>query len=287
VFSAGIRKPRRSVLICLAITLVSWTSVAWGLIEMQATGQDTLSSGLKIGLALLPAILAPLMAFNFWHGMKVFAAIKRGENEIARWTVTAAELAEFMVSDTARNALRGDNVNDWSPPRQPTASSIEIIFIPDGVLAHDTYFALTTTGLFRFSSVRMLSESLPIIAFQTATTYANRFGTRTTIGELRIPVPRSASAAAARVVAHFERVDARQVIVNPNFYRRRIRIGLIAAPIFAAMAALGFMLGATEDDPNSFSIPTLMFVGGIVFGIAAIILALAAWLMDRARRRKP
>jgi len=286
VFSAGIRNPRRSLLICIAITLAACASIAWGAYEMQVTGQDTLSSGLKIGLALLPAMLAPAMAWNFWRGMQVFAAIRRGEKEIARWTVTAAELAEFTASDKALNALRGDNVNDWSPPREPPASGLDVIFVADGVLVGDTYFALVTTGLFRFTGVRMLIEGPPVIAFRTLTTYANRFGTRTTVGELRIPVSRLAGDEVMKVVAHFKRVGAHEIIVNPDFYRSRVRFGLIAAPICFAVAAVGFLLGATEEGPNSFSIPTVMFAGGITFGIAALILALAAGLMSRAQRRK-
>jgi hypothetical protein len=47
-WSASIRNPLRSVLICAAITLVAFASIAWGVFDMQAAGQETLSSGLKI-----------------------------------------------------------------------------------------------------------------------------------------------------------------------------------------------------------------------------------------------
>ena len=286
MFSAGIRNPRRSVLICVAITLAAWAVIAWGVFEMQAAGQETQSSGMKIGLALLPAILAPLMALNFWRGMKLFAAIRRGEKQITRWTVTAAELAEFTASDKARNALRGDNCNDWTPPREPPPAGIEVIFVTDGVLVGDTHFALVTTGLFRFSGVRMLIEGPPVIAFRTFTTYANRFGTRTTGGELRIPVSRFAGDEVIKVVAHFEGVGAGKIIANPDFYRRRMRFGLTAAPIFLAIAAVGFVLGPNDVSDGSVSIPSLMVITGIVFSVAALVLALAAGLLDRAQRRK-
>ena len=275
------------MLIGVAITLVAWAFVAWGAFEMHAAGQETFGSGLKIGLALVPALLAPFIIYNFWRGMKVFVAIRRGENEIGRWTVTAAELAEFSASDKARNALGGENLNVWAPPRDTPPAGIEIIFVADGVLVGDTYFALVTTGMFKFSSVRMLSESLPAIAFRTITTWANRFATRTSVDALRIPVSRFASAEAAKVVAHFERVGAREIIVNPHFYRSRMRFGLIAAPICFAVAAVGFVLGATEGGADSVSIPTLMFVIGIVLGIAMLILALAAGLLGGAQLRKP
>ena len=58
MFSPGIRNPQRSLLICVAVTLAALASIAWGVFEMQAAGQETLGSGLKIGIALLPAILS-------------------------------------------------------------------------------------------------------------------------------------------------------------------------------------------------------------------------------------
>lgn len=286
MFSPGIRNPRRSLLICMTVTLVSWAFVAWGAFEMHAAGQETLGSGLKIGLALLPGILGPLVVYNFWRGMKVFATIRRGENEVGRWTVTAADFAEFAASDKARNTRGGEYLNDWSPSREPPSSGIEVIFVADGVLVGDTYFTLSITGLFRFTGVRMLSESPPAIAFRTIMTWANRFSVRTTVGELRIPVSRLAGAEAAKVVAHFERVDARAVVVNPGFYRSRMRIGLIGAPIFFAVAAVGFVLRSIVGDDDSGFDPTLLIVIGLVLGIAMLILALAAKLLDRAQLRK-
>lgn len=286
MFSAGIRNPQRSVLICVVIALLSWASIAWGVFEMYATGQETESSGLKIGLALLPAIIAPLMALNFWWGIKVIASIRRGEKLIARWTVTAAELAEFAASDKTRSALGSEHLNEWSPPREPLASGIDVAFVPDGVLVGDTYYALTTTGPFRFTHVWLLSGGAPAVAFRTLLTLANRFGTRTTVGELRIPVPDTASPEAARVVAHFESVRTGAVIANPNFYRRRMRIGLIGAPVFFAIAALGFVLGPDDMSNGDISIPGLMVIIGIAVGVTMLILALAAWLLDGAQRRK-
>ncbi len=72
--------------------------------------RSALSSGLKIGLSLLPGILAPLMALNFWWAMKIFAA--------------------------------------------------------NAALAHDTYFSLANKGFYRFTGVRMISGSQPVIEFK-------------------------------------------------------------------------------------------------------------------------
>jgi len=287
VFSAGIRNPGRSLLICVVITLAAWGSIAWGVIEMNAVGQETLGSGLKIGLAMLPGIIGPLMAWNFWWATKVFASVRRGENVIGRWSVTAAELAEFAEIDRVRSVQGSGVSNEWSTKRDAQPSGIEVIFVKDAVLVGDTYFALAITGPFRFISVRMLSGSQQTIAFQTLLTLANRFSTRTMAGELRIPVSRAASADAGEVVAHFARVAARDIVANPDFYRSRIRFGLVAAPICFAVAALGFVLrsifGGSEDGLDA---PTLLTIIGCIAGVTALILALAAKLLDNAQRRK-
>ena len=285
MFSHGIRNPQRSLLICVAIILLALGSIAWGVVEMNAAGQETLGSGLKIGIALLPAILAPFMALNFWGATKVMASMRRGENAIARWTITAADLAEFVVVDKVRSARGIEHLNDWPPPRDPPPSGIEIVFTPSAVLVGDTYFALTPNGPFRFTGVRLLSGSQPVIAFSTLTTYANRFGTRTTRGELRIPASQQASAAAAQVVTHFEQVGAGTIIADPNFYRRRIRIGLIAAPIFLTIAALGFVLSSILENNSGFD-PIILIAIGLVFGLASLILAGAATLLERRQIRK-
>ncbi|RYG28800.1 MAG: hypothetical protein EON93_17870, partial [Burkholderiales bacterium] len=242
VFSAGIRNPGLSFLICVVITLAALGSIAFGVIEMQMAGRETLGSGLKIGLAILPAIIGPLMAWNFWWGTKVFASIQRGENVIGRWTVTAAEVAEFADIDKVGSAQGSAVPNEWSPSRETPPSGIEVIFAKDAVLVGDTYFALSITGPFRFTSVRMLSGRQQTIAFETLLTLANRFGARTTAGELRIPVSRAACADAGRVVTHFSCVAAREIAANPDFYRSRIRFGMLAAPVCFAVAALGFVL---------------------------------------------
>lgn len=286
MFSPGIRNPRRSLLICVGVTLAALASIAWGVWDMQATGQETVASGLAIGLALLPAIMAPMLALNFWAAEKKFAAIRRGEGEIGRWKVSAAELAAFVSADKARNAQGADRLNDWSPPREASPSEVDVIFVADGVLVGDTYFSLVTTGLFRFSGVWLRSDGAPAVAFRTATTYANRFNTRTMAGELRVPVSGSAGALAAKVVTHFERVVAGEVIANPDFYGRRVRIGLIGAPICFAIAAAGFVLRSIFGSDESGFDASILIIIGVVAGIAMLVLAGAASLLGRSQRRR-
>lgn len=279
----GFRNPRLHLRISLAVTFLAWAIVAWGALEMHLAGEETLGASLKIGLALLPGILGPLAIANFWRGTQVVAAIRRGENAIGRWTVTAAELAEFSDQDAARNAPGGEALNIWAPPREPPSAGVETIFVPDGVLVGDTYFALVTTGLVTISSVRMLPGGLPTIAFRTITTWVHEHRVRTGFSALRIPVSRLAVAEGTKVVRHFERVESRKVIVNESFYRRRIRFGLITAPVGFAVAAAGFAMqraGGFDD------MPLLLIIIGVVLGTMMLLLALAATLLRRAQLRR-
>jgi hypothetical protein len=271
----------------VAVTLAACASIAWGLVEMRAAGRETLGSGLKIGLALLPALLGLAIIYNFWRATVVFAAIRRGENVIGRWTVTAVELAEFAACERALTALGGENVNVWAPPRVPPSASLEVIFAADGVLVGDTYFSLVPTGVFRIGGVRLLSDGLPAIAFRTVMILGNRFGFRTSLDALRIPVSRDAMSEANRVVGHFGRVQAREVIVNAGFYEGRMRFGLIAAPIFLAIAAVGVVLKLNGIGGGGEDVPAFMIGIGTVLGGAMLILALAAWRLGRAQRRQP
>jgi hypothetical protein len=286
MLNPGVSHPRRTMLVCLGVTGLAWASIAWGAAEMHLAGRETLGSGLKIGLAVLPAILGPFMALNFRRGMKVVAAIRRGENEIARWSVTAAELAAFSAQDRALNLRGGETLNVWTPPRQPPHPGIEVIFVTDGVLVGDTYYALVTTGAFTASDPRLLPGAPPAIAFRTATSSASRFGGRPSIGALRIPVPHAAAAVAARVLDHFTRVESRAIFVNPDFYRSRMRAGLIGAPFFLAAALVGVaMKWSGRPDPDD--IAGLLIGIGILCGGGLLILALAAWMLSAAQHRKP
>jgi hypothetical protein len=161
-----------------------------------------------------------------------------------------------------------------------------VIFVADAVLVGDTFFSLVPTGIFRITGVRLLADGLPTIAFRTVMILGNRFGFRTSVDALRIPVSRHAIDEANRVVDHFGRVQAGRIVVNPGFYRGRMRFGLMAAPIFFAVAAVGLFLdrngiGSGED------IPAVLIAIGTVFGVAMLILALAAWRLGRGQRGQP
>ena len=276
--------------IALAIALLSWASVAWGVLEMRANDwQETSGSGLKIGFALLPALLGPFAALNFWWAVRVEAALRRGENVLARWRVSGAALTAFIAQDAERSAHGPAYLNDWTPPTippaAPPADGLEIIFGKMGVLVGDHYFALYKSGLYKFTAVGILPADPLCIEFVTVTTMVSNVSTvivRRSTAVLRLPVVSANDPAALRALDHFRKVLNGDIDPNPGFYQRRIRIGLIGAAVFLLPALAGYWIGPQNDD--YLDPPSLVVIFGSIFGFAFLLLATLAWLLARAQK---
>lgn len=283
----GLRKPRRIVAIWLAVTLIAWTAVGWGAFEMHSLARETAATAVAIGVGFPVAVIAVGMLFLALKGARTMAAIERNEDMIARWTVSPDDFAKFTANNAARNALGDAYRNDWKVPRAIPPRGLDIVFSRDGMLVGDTYFGLVNTGMFKFQGVQMLPENPLAIEFGTVATMVSQVSTvriDRIRGVLRVPVARLARAEAVRVLDHYRRVDAREIVVNPGFYRGRMRFGLIAAPICFLLAAIGFALeflgyGHLLDGVLSVALA----VGGVVAGISALVLVLLAWSLSRAQ----
>jgi hypothetical protein len=283
--NTGLRNPATGALICFAMFVGGAVSVWSGVNEMNALGgAETTSSAAKIGIGLLVGIMGFLFQFNFLWGVRVIGAMQRGDNEIARWTVSPHELAAFLKNDEAHNA-RG-RCNDYTVPARAPDGGIEVIFSADGVLVGGTFFGLATTGLAHFRSVQVLREHPRCIEFDTALVW----GSNVTVprihvsrGTLRIPISQSAAGPAQKVVAHYRDVVARKVIVKPNFWRWRIRLGLTTAIVSALVAAAGFGLEVADADLGV--VPLVMAVAGTMLALGGLILAAIAWRLHVQQHR--
>jgi hypothetical protein len=276
-------------MIAAFISLVSWSAIAWGLSEpgvLAAT--EATPAAITIGLALLPAILMPMMTMNFLWAVQKVRAARRGENVIGRWTVSATELAEFAANNAARSARGTDYRNEWKPPRNPPAEGIEIIFVPDAVVVGRAFYALVTTGWFRFTGVQELRENPPAIEFGVISVVVSTTTIRRFFNTLRLPVSRSARGELDRVLDHFRRVSNREVVVNPDFYRPRIRIGLFVASFFTIPTALGFWLAGRarrSGDQDMENFAEGLAGGSLIFAGAGLLLAAIALSLRRRQHR--
>jgi hypothetical protein len=95
-------------------------------------------------------------------------------------------------------------------------------------------------------------------------------------GILRVPIARDAPDQAAKVLTHYEDVMARRTIVKPNFWRIRIKIGLIGAAVSASAAAIGFSLSGMNDALAN--VPLVLAAAGTMFALGGLVLAFLAWM---------
>lgn len=286
---APLSRPAINAMIAASISLASWCAIAWGLSEPGVLAATQATPGaITIGLALLPAILMPMMAMNFLWAVQKVRAARRGENVIGRWTVSATELAEFAANNAARSALGTAYRNEWKPPRNSPAEGIEIIFVPDAVVVGRAFYSLVTTGWFRFTGVQELRENPPAIEFGVISVVVSTTTIRRFVNTLRLPVSRSARGELDRVLDHFRRVGNREVVVNPDFYRPRIRIGLIVAAVFTIPTALGFWLAARarrSGDQDMENFAEGLAGGSLIFAGAGLLLAAIAWRLRQRQHR--
>jgi hypothetical protein len=284
--NTGLRNPVRNSIIALAICLGGVIAILAGVAEMNALGAETTRSAVLIGVGIVVAVIGLAVLVNFLRGVKVVKAIERGRNEIARWTVSAAEFDAFRESDAQRNALGPEYRNNYGPPRTTTPEGVEVIFVPDGVLVGGTYFGLITTGMFTFRGVQVLPGNPMSIEFGTVMTSASNLSTvqiHHDVASLRIPIARTATEGAKRVLAHFQDVDARTIIVNSHLWPRGIRIGLYGALACVLVAAAGFGLEAIEADLAE--LPLIMAVVGAVGAVGGLVFAFLAWAMMLKQRQ--
>ncbi len=283
----GMRHPAQMVLLFLVLAVASSASVAGGIFMMQTVG-ETKANGLAIGIGGPVAVISIGMLFLTIRGWRLALALRRGENVIAHWMVSPEDFATFVANNTARNALGADYRNDWKPPKKVPCQGLEVVFGKDIVMVGDRFFGLVNTGMFTFEGVQILPENPLAIEFGTVSTTLSHGGSAARIdvnkGVLRIPIGRLARADAVRVFEHYKGVDAHEIVVNPGFYRGRMRFGLVAAPLCFLATAAGFAM--QSNGIGNIDVNLVLMIGGVVSGIGALILAaIAAYLSWQQHRR--
>lgn len=284
--NAGVRRPGRSALISLILLVASVAALVSGILVMTLTGAESAFSAIAIALGGLGSIIFLLTLINFVWGMRVFDAMRRGENVIARWTVPADAIDRFRANELAQVAE--GHANDYKLPGRTPPEGIEVIFSADGVIVGDTFYGLSTTGLSHFRQVGIVPGDPLCIGFQTALMTGRRLSSgapsfSTILGLLRIPVANSAHAEAKTVIDHYTAALAGQVIVKPDFWRKRIRWGLWGALISSIVSATGFGLEALGADLGH--LPLILAVSGAVTAIGGLLLAFLAWAFASRQRR--
>ena len=283
--NAGIGNPRRDLAIALggcALGAGLLGSGLWAMDDPDSPGWA--SAATAIGLLL--CIVFPLFAVNFLWAVRLTDRMKRGDGVIARWTVPAHTLEEFRADDADPRKKR--RKNDYKLPRKIPPEGLEVIFSPDAVMIGNTFFGLARSGIARFTDVAIVRGNPLSIAFRMAltTARATSYGSAhlaTSRSELRVPVARTASAEASKVLAHYTAVDQGRIQVKPKFWTLRLKIGLWAAALGATSFALGMTLNALKIELGL--LPFLMAVIGGVIAPFGLVLAGIAWRIREGEKR--
>ncbi len=276
--NAGVRNPRRSALISLVLLTASAIALVSGIVAVMRSGVEAGFSAGAIGLGILGCVIFTFMLINFAWGMRVFSAMHRGENVIARWTVPADVFDRFRANE-AKHAADG-YPNDYKPPRRTPPEGLDVIFSTDGVIVGDTFFGLATTGLAHIRQAGIVPGDPLCLGFQTAITTgrvqsSGAASFRSVQGLLRIPVPDAAHPDARMVLDHYVAALSGRVVVKPDFWPRRMRWGLRTALIAAIVSGSGFGLEAIEAEVGE--LPLILAVAGAVIALGGLVLAFLAW----------
>ena len=284
----GVRRPGLHAAISLSVGVGGLVAVLIGVLIMDAERAETTVSAALIGIGMFAAIMGLAMSSVFLIGIKAYRSVARGENAIARWTVSPDELDAFRAGDARRSAHGPEYLSDYTPPEVCPHGGLDVIFVANAVMIGGQFFGLSNTGLVRFDALKMLRQGMLGIEFRIRYTTVHgatvqRYQTDTIL--LRVPVATAALEDAERVHSHFEKVLRREIIVNPGFWVFRIKLGLWTAAIFGMAAALGYSFWSPSTSLEN-PVPEIMMGGGIVFAGAGLILALGAWIQYRRQHRR-
>lgn len=276
-----VRYPERNAVIAGLIAVTGLVLLGLGIRDDMFSDDAGPMAGLG-GLGLLATIMGVIFFANFLWAAWIVRAMRGGRTAIARWTLPAEEFARWREIDR-RFAERGQP-NDYRAPQRVPADGLEVIFSDDGVLIGGCYFGLATSGLNHFKGVRPIASDPPMIEFGTATKAAtNLSGLRiwTIRGTLRVPVASAAAAQGHKVAERYQAIASRRVIVNPHFWTRRIRSGLVVAAVSAPIAIAGFAFA--DRNTELANVPLVLVIGGLFAAVGGLIVALGAWLQRRAQ----
>jgi uncharacterized membrane protein YidH (DUF202 family) len=266
--------PVRDTLIALFLTLAGLGALAYGLPRLMVDENDVPGSIASV-VGGLTAFFASLMLLNFLWALRLANRIRRGELTLARWIVPAETMSAYVAAEKARPW----NMRSRWRPRSGAAA--EVIFTPDGVLAGGLYHGLASSGTQHFVSVDLLDGNPGTLQFATREISGGPGDSfRWFASVLRLPVAPGSEDAAGQVLTHFRQVRSGTLLVKPQFWPKRIRIGRVAMGLGAVVVGIGWFLskqtGWHLDDAKGASSLILFIVGIAMVICGAVIAAIAA-----------
>jgi hypothetical protein len=272
-------RARRDILIASLIAAAGLAALGWFFLASPGFADPEGIHMLALVLGGLVAFFGLFLTVNFLAAGRLVARLVRGEGVVGRWIIPPDAVQQFLQMEAPRH-----QPNAWRPSRREKRAGVEVIFGQEYLLLGGRLLPLPTAGL---QSIRGIGfDPGPPLTVALATgAYTNVGGNFRRIDEeYRIPVidPDAANA----VVLHFRAALAGQVIVAPNRWLWRIRLGVALMVILPLLGLVGLWLANQPDRTTEAQLilPLTLMILGVVGTIGAAIVTLVALNFHRRQR---
>jgi hypothetical protein len=264
----------RDIMIAVAMALLGFGGLAWGLPDIAADHESIAAFAAVIGGFL--AVFGVLATGNFMMALLIRRSIVDGRKSFARWALTGDEVERFAAAE----ASRGRPWSEWRPGNRDLRDGLEVHFAPEAVVVGGALLSIPSSGMQSMRAIHVEPGVPPVIEMQTHM-YAARSGGDAGItslkGALRLPAPDAASA--EKIRAWYQEVlDGRNVIA-PNRWTSRIKVGWTAVGLGALVVLSGVGLfvvtGDLTDGPAGLAPLLAMIFGGLIAACGLIIASVA------------
>jgi hypothetical protein len=264
----------RDLSIAVAMFLVGLAGIAWGWEDI-ALNQETFAAiAAVVGGFLL--VFGVLMTFNFLLALFMRRDIVSGRKAFANWIVPADVVERFVAAEAAR----GRPWSEWRPNQRDRRDGLAVHFAPETIVVGGALLSIPSSGMQSMRAIRIEPGDPPVLEMQTHM-YAARSGGDGGItsirGALRTPAPDLVSAEEIRAW-YQEVLDGRNVIA-PNRWTSRIKGGVIAAAVGAAVFLVGLGLYVVTGDlleGPAGPAPLLAMIFGALIAVCGLIIASVA-----------
>ena len=206
--------------------------------------------------------------------------LMRGEDVIARWTVSERDWKHFVMDEPARNSAKGADANIIELNPKMTAQGVDVVIGKNAIIVGGDFHSLPRAGLSRIYGPSWLNGSPPCLEFIVSSPNTREI---TSAWTLRFPVAQGAQSQAAAVQHHYQ-TRAPELTAQRDPKRMR-GIGMVIAVLGAIALLWGLILFRTNLNPT---LLITLLISGIMLTPGGLLIAIV-WhrRMPRAYKKYP
>ncbi|MEP6765835.1 MAG: hypothetical protein ABJB66_16085 [Gemmatimonadaceae bacterium] len=259
-------KRRRDVAALLVVIGISAIAIPLGLHHDETPSQGAWFGIVLAGFIDLALAATAFTVFNISYRQR--EKLLAGYKQLAKWTVSPAELQQFRANEKRHKDV-GRN-NSLNVRKQSDVVGFDVIVSQEAVMADEDFYVFTDRR-----GLQWLPDVPPSLEFNMVT--ANKNGSLR--WNIRIPVPSDAEASARIVWDYFNRPT-----IAPNLtkrYRAMRKFGLIC--LLIAQLPLLFAVVNPKHVPLQTSVIVAIIIGAIGSFIGIFAALLAQMLLKKSK----